>query len=196
MLKSDLSYAAVAAYLTSIFILPTLINTEYLDKLPMPYVLLFIGYPLVVIIGMIIASYISKKLAIIWQVAKFALVGVLNTAIDFGIYNFLIFISNITQDAGIAVINMLSFSTSVINSYFWNRKWVFKGAKQGNFFIFVTIALIGLTINTTIVWGLTTIVDPLFGMDKKLWANVAKALATSISMIWNFLGYKMIVFKK
>jgi len=132
----------------------------------------------------------------LWQVAKFALVGVLNTAIDFGILNLLILITGFTAGAGIGIINIPSFTLAILNSYIWNRKWVFENAKQGNFFVFVAVTVIGLLINTTVVVVVTTWIPPLFGLSPTLWANVAKVFATGFSMVWNFTGYKLVVFKR
>jgi len=56
--------------------------------------------------------------------------------------------------------------------------------------------LIGLAINSGIVYAITTFVPPTFVDSQKLWANLAKVLATGISLVWNFTGYRLIVFKK
>lgn len=196
MPQNDVVLTLVVAYLIAIFLLPTLMNTGYLAKIPFVYFVLYIVFPLVVILGMAIAKFISKKIAILWQVSKFALVGVLNTAIDFGILNFLIFLTDYTKGTGIGLINIPSFSLAILNSYFWNRKWVFEKSSEGNFFVFVAITVIGLLINTSVVVAITTFIPPVFDMSPTIWANVAKALATGFSMVWNFTGYKLIVFKR
>src|SRR3989344_2114598 len=180
MRHSDLVITLVIAYLIAIFALPTLMNTGYLLKIPFVYLIIYIVFPLITILGMYIANLIAKKMAILWQVAKFALVGVLNTAIDFGVLNFLIFLTNYTQGTGIGLINVPSFSLAILNSYIWNRKWVFEKMGEGNFFTFVAV---------------TTFIPPAFNLSPTVWANVAKVFATVFSMIWNFTGYKLIVFR-
>lgn len=63
-----------------------------------------------------------------------------------------------------------------------------------SFFIFFIVTFIGLIINSSLVsfvslhLHLTQIPD----LDK----NVAKVIATAVSLFWNFFGYKLIVFKK
>ena len=195
MRQSDLVITLVIAYLIASFALPTLMNTGYLLKIPFVYLILYIVFPLITILGMYIANLIAKKMAILWQVAKFALVGVLNTAIDFGVLNFLIFLTNYTQGTGIGLINVPSFSLAILNSYIWNRKWVFEKAREGNFFTFVAVTVIGLLINTSVVVAVTTFIPPAFNLSPTVWANVAKVFATVFSMIWNFTGYKLIVFR-
>jgi len=192
----DLTLTLVASLLIGAFFIPILLNTNSFDKIPYTYLVLFVGFPALALAGMYIVKQISKKVVVLWQVAKFGLVGVLNTAIDFGILNSLILLTEFTKGAGIGFINIPSFTVAILNSYLWNRKWVFEKAKQGNFFVFVAVTGIGLLINTGVLIGITTFVSPQFGMSPTLWANFAKAFATGFSMVWNFTGYKLIVFKK
>jgi len=196
MEKRDLLYSTSCAFLISVFLLPTLISTGFYPKVPSPLLLLFVGFPIVTIVGMFTAFFLGKKLALFWQLAKFALVGVLNTAIDFGILNLLIVVTSITSGIGIIFVNAISFSTALVNSYFWNKEWVFSSAKKGDFVTFVVVTIIGLSMNTGIVYFLTTYVPPVFVSSSAQWANLAKVLATGISLVWNFAGYKLVVFKK
>ncbi len=41
----------------------------------------------------------------------------------------------------------------------------------------------------------STYIHPLFGFSAARWLNIAKVLATVISLVWNFLGFKFFVFK-
>lgn len=196
MPKHDLLLSLGAALVIGLSLLPTLINTGLYNQVPFLPVLLFLGLPVLVAIGMFVAYFLGRRLAILWQLAKFALVGVLNTAIDFGVLNFLINVSGITSGIGIIFINITSFSLAIINSFFWNKQWVFGEGKQGNFVTFAIVTFIGLSLNTGIVYLLTTFVDPIIVTSDALWANLAKVLATGISMVWNFMGYKMLVFSR
>lgn len=147
---------------------------------------------------MSLLNKINKKLVV--QFSKFILIGALNTGIDFAILNLLMWQTGIYSGKYIILLNAISFSVAVINSYFWNKFWIFraKGTTQtGKEFVqFITITLIGMAINTAIVYSVTTLISPMFGLSVELWANLAKVAATGISLIWNFTGYKLIVFKK
>lgn len=195
MNKKDFSFSLAAALITSGFLYPTLQITGIYKKLPIPLVLLFLAFPVISILGMYIFSILSKKLSLLWQFAKFAQIGVLNTAVDFGILNILISYTHVTSGLGIIFINATSFTVALVNSYFWNKSWVFGGTKRSNFVTFVVVTLIGLLVNTGVVYGLTTFVPPVIVSSQALWANVAKLLATGLSLIWNFVGYKLVVFK-
>jgi putative flippase GtrA len=198
MLKDDLLTGLVLSYLIAGFLIPTLINTGLYNKLPHTYlfVFLFAIFPILTLIGIAVAHELGKKVHIIWQFAKFALVGILNTAIDFGILNILVSLTGIYKGPATLFMDATAFSTAVINSYYWNRKWTFHGAKQADFISFVAVTLIGLSINASLVFVITTFVQPHFVQTGQQWINVAKAMATAISLFWNFTGYKVIVFKK
>ena len=143
---------------------------------------------------------LTEKFPIIKQLVRFVVVGVINTGIDFLILNILMFSTKITSGSGMIAQNAISFSIATINSYYLNKAWTFedKDNKKGGvkFAQFLTVSLVGIVINTVIVYSFTTSIQPMFGISPQLWANVGKILATGISLIWNFLGYKFIVFKK
>ena len=186
--KRDIFFALAISYLVSIFSITILVNTDLLDRIPFVLVFLFAAFPIATVFGTLIAILVGKKIPILWQVAKFALVGVLNTIMDFGILNFLILITGIVSGVWIIIMNATSFSVSIVNSYYWNKEWVFPT-------IFL-VTIVGLGLNTGIVFVLTTYVHPILGVSPKMWANIAKALATGVSLFWNFAGYKIIVFRQ
>jgi len=138
---------------------------------------------------------------IIKQISKFVIVGVINTGIDFAVLNALLFSTKIYSGRWLILFNSISFSAAVINSYFLNKYWTFKSqnvedSKAKQFSQFLIISIIGISINDAIVYGLATFTSPLFGFSAQMWTNVAKLFATAASMVWNFIGYKFIVFKK
>jgi len=143
---------------------------------------------------------IFDRFPIAKQIFRFFVVGVINTGIDFLILNIEMFLTKITSGPGMIVQNAISFGLATINSYYLNKYWTFDykdKKKEGvKFAQFLIVSLIGISINTAIVYLFTTLVSPMFGMGNQLWANIGKILATGISLVWNFLGYKFIVFKK
>ncbi len=140
------------------------------------------------------------KFPFIKQFVKFFVVGIINTAIDFVVLNFEMMLTGITSGPYMFVLNSISFSVATTNSFFMNKRWTFedKENKQSGvkFSQFLVVSIVGITINGGIVYAITSFTNPLFGMSPQLWANVAKLFATVVSLIWNFLGYKFIVFKK
>lgn len=138
---------------------------------------------------------------LIKQISKFVVVGVINTGIDFAILNALMFSTNISSGKWMIIFNSISFTAAVVNSYFMNKYWTFQqqiaeNKPEKEFFQFIIVSVVGISINDAIVYGTTTFIPPIFGLSEKLWANVAKIFATLASMTWNFIGYKFFVFKK
>ncbi|MFN3301640.1 MAG: GtrA family protein [Patescibacteria group bacterium] len=86
----------------------------------------------------------------------------------------------------------------LINIYivknFLSKENFAKSSLEFSKFVFLTV--IGMAINTGIVYYLTSFVSPFFGLTKVLWANFSKAVATCISLFWNFTCYKFVVFKR
>lgn len=134
------------------------------------------------------------------QFLKFAFVGVINTAVDFAVLNLLMWTTGIYKGRWIILLNAIAFSVAVINSYIWNKFWTFKAketeAGPQEFTKFLIISLVGIGLNTGIVYFVTTYVPPILSISAPLWANTAKILATVLSLIWNFIGYKFLVFKR
>ncbi len=196
MEKRDLFFTIGASVLITFFLTPTLKNLGLYAKIPSPNIVIFVVFPIVAIVGMIVASFIGRFMAILWQIAKFGLVGVLNTVIDFGILNLLITLTGIQAGLGIVPLNLTSFTLATVNSYFWSKYWVFGGAKKSKFITFLIVSVLGIVLNTAVVFVLTTFVPAPGQMSPTVWANVAKIIATFVSLVWNFLGYKLIVFKR
>jgi putative flippase GtrA len=144
------------------------------------------------------------------RVGKFGVVGALNTVMDFIIYNLLHF------KLGWALIqaNIVSTTIAMIFSFYMNKKLVFRHhhgshLKQGIVFFAVTaFGLYVLQTGTiqllTEVWteplqllvGATHLInlDHIFS-DTFIVNNCAKALGTIISLTWNYVMYKKVVFR-
>lgn len=144
-----------------------------------------------------------NKILLLFQAGKFVIVGVINTAIDFAVLNLLMFATDIAQGAWYAAFKGISFLAAVTNSYFMNRFWTFKGEGQQNkgkeFAQFFVVSCIGFAINVGIASLVVNIIAgqmASLGISAKIWANIGALAATFCSMVWNFIGYKFIVFKK
>ena len=163
--------------------------------------------------GLFVANILSKKITVIWQIAKFGVTGILNALVDIGILALLtwlmrdslgidsesIIISAIPFITFYSLYKALSFVIANINSYYWNKYWTFKKdeeTEKSNFSQFFIVSVIGFIINViaaSIVFKLV-IISPAISTDQ---AGLIGAMAGSIlGLVWNFAGYKFIVFKK
>lgn len=154
--------------------------------------------PALAVIGLLFADFLGKRFFVIWQAAKFGLVGILNTLIDLGVLNFLSMLTGITKGFIVGGVNVPGFSVAVVNSYFWNKLWVFQRKERlfRDFPQFLAISVIGILLNSGIIVVITTYISPLFGVSEEVWLNIAKVAAVPVNMTWNFLGYKFIVFQR
>ena len=149
------------------------------------------------------------------QIWRFVTVGVINTFIDFAILNLLSKVTHIgIQDPGIIYLNIISFAVATTNSYFMNKYWSFADSstdRPKQFTVFLLVSIAGVLINSGtlkavvylapgfVAWvaHAVSVVLPLaFWQKIDLTLNIAKAMATAVSLVWNFLGYKLFVFKK
>ena len=196
MKKSDFIAVVVLGEIVAIFL--GFIIKGLRMNLPVPIFVLYILLPIVAVVTNAVFYWIGKKIPIFFQFAKFITVGLANTAVDFGILNFLMWSSGTYEGKSIILFNVVSFLIAAVHSYAWNKLWTFKAKEKTNvasqFLQFVVISFIGVLINSGIVYIIITWVSPLTGVEA--WANIAKVVATAVSLVWNFVGYKFIVFKK
>ncbi len=139
--------------------------------------------------------------ALIYQLSRFITVGLVNTAIDFGILRSLIYLTDIQSGGGLIVLNSIAFLTAVTNSYFMNKYWTFGLGPQSVRTIevskFLMVSLMGLYINDVVVYGITEFIRPPFEQIGPIsWIFIAKMVASGVSLVSNFVGYKFFVFKK
>ncbi len=85
--------------------------------------------------------------------------------------------------------NAIGFTVAVINNYFINRKWTFKSEQKipRQLVIFFLASLVGLTLNTLVVY--------LFNEVWLLNFYLSKIIAVAIVFIWNFTVNYFFVFK-
>ncbi len=143
----------------------------------------------------------------ITRVGKFGIVGVLNTFIDFVIYNVL------SSAVGLTLVqsNIISTSIAMVFSFLANKHVVFKSDKGSSvkqavlFFAVTAFGLYILQTGTikllTDVWLLPVTLGlalshllGITGHDQFLAKNAAKAIATVVSLTWNYIMYKKVVF--
>ncbi|MFZ3009403.1 MAG: GtrA family protein [Candidatus Microsaccharimonas sp.] len=128
---------------------------------------------------------------------RFGIVGGANTALDF----LLLFI---LVGFGLDKIpaNYISTSVALMFSFFVNRSFTFKN-KAGSakkqllqLALFIGITLVGLwVIQPLIILGIGSLLAST-GWSESLILLIAKLIATVASLIWNYVFYSRLVFKK
>jgi putative flippase GtrA len=130
-----------------------------------------------------------------WQVlvhelAKFGIVGAVNTALDFGLANLLHLGAGMDQYLAKA----LSVSVAATSSYFMNRHWTFRHrARTGlgrEYALFFVLNGVGLAIAEACIW----VVRVPMHKEGPLWFNLAQIAGLAIGMLFRFATYKRWVF--
>ncbi|MFH1656442.1 MAG: GtrA family protein [Candidatus Nealsonbacteria bacterium] len=205
MKKSDILAPVIIGFVIAVIFLGVLkFSPEYLPELPdtitKSAVYLLIIFPVLSVLGVFIAQFLSRKFEALFQLAKFILVGALNTFVDLGIMIILLTIFGISAGILYSTTKAFSFVCSVINSYFWNKFWTFgqkeTGVEAKEFGKFFLIAGTGFLINVGIASLVVNFIGPQFGLSKEKWALAGAFIAIICVFMWNFLGYKFVVFKK
>ncbi|OHA01803.1 MAG: hypothetical protein A3C11_01445 [Candidatus Sungbacteria bacterium RIFCSPHIGHO2_02_FULL_49_12] len=198
MSKKDVSVGLVAGLVIGVFLIPTAKNIGLFAKIPSPYLMLLVVLPILACLGVAVVGFIGRWMPIFWQVAKFGLVGVMNTAVNLGIYNTLIAATGYNKGTPLMIIFLIAFVFAVINSYFWNKHWVFGGIQSKNreeTLQFFAVTIVTAIVSSLIIKAVTEYIAPIGGLNAAQWANVANGFAIITSFIMNFFGYKLIVFR-
>jgi putative flippase GtrA len=119
------------------------------------------------------------------RLASFILVGLINTAVDIGAFTCLYELANLDVISS----NVLAFVLAVTNSYVLNRFITFSDRIGGGFPLrrflrFFIIAVVAMTVSTSIVYLASQFVYPVIG----------KLVATAASTLINYIGSHRFVF--
>ena len=120
------------------------------------------------------------------KLIRFSIVGVGNTLVNWGIF----FILN-AFGVYYIISNIIAYIIATINSYIWNSLWVFKygqGLNINTSVKFFILNLVGLTVNTTIMYILVDILN----FNK----FIALVIASVLVVMMNYTINKLWVFKE
>lgn len=122
----------------------------------------------------------------IGQAIRFGLVGVVNTAVDFGLFVALVTLLHMSPPIG----NVISYSAGVLCSFVLNGAWTFRhnprAGRSRRFGAFLAVNLSALAISTGIVAVGSDMMGPI----------VAKLVALPVTYAWGFVLSKFVVFRR
>ena len=130
------------------------------------------------------------------QVGRFAAVGVLNTLVDFLLFNAMWVLLNPSTPTGLAMMAAAAAAIATVNSYLLNANWTFRqrGLQRDAAARFVSFALLGIAVQT----GTALFVSHklLSGLQASpiVIANAAKLAAVLAAFLVTFAGYRVAVF--
>jgi len=190
MRRNDIIFAAICglalAWVASDFFLPAGRQVAIIGWI------FFIILPILSIIGLWLAEAIGKKFLFAHQAGKFVLVGAFADVIDIKVFQLLFWLLPFSL-----FFKGVSFLVATAIKYWWNKHWAFRqhekdgtGREAVQFFL---VTLVGLAINIVSFYYFSEIQ---VGISKELWVESSIIFAALVAAIWNFLGYKFLVFKK
>ena len=135
------------------------------------------------------------------QIIKFGIVGIISFFVDFTVYTLICNVLHIHY----MIAGACGFVISVIVNYVLSMKFVFCSkddmSKTKEFIIFVVLSVIGLVVNSLVLYICIDVVYMSLGWLQKLLSiemcnMAAKIIATGIVMIYNFVTRKIFLEKK
>lgn len=128
---------------------------------------------------------------------RFAVVGASSTAIDTGIFWYLVHVLQWRPWGDVIAANGVSFTIGVTNGFFWNRLWTFqatKGHAPTQYVKFVLVNLVGLVVDTLVVKATFAFAGA--WVDAAWLPVAAKIVAIPPVALWNFFAHSVWTFKE
>ncbi|MDO8424773.1 MAG: GtrA family protein [bacterium] len=200
MKKIDIILALVTGGTLAWFFSGIAKDIKFLASIPSLSLILFVLMPILSVFGLWIAWLLGKKFLFIFQVAKFVLLGAMATLIDLGAFKALGLALALNLSFANNIYKAISFLVATFVKYWGNKFWAFeKMEKKGmgkEMLRFYIVTALGLAVDVGIFSVVVNNIGPQFGIPLKTWETVGVLAAAVIVSVWNFIGYKFIVFKK
>ena len=200
-LARDIVLALIVGLLTGALAIPVVINLGLGTMLRVPLLLLPVIVAVLFAIALLVASLVASRVPSLFEFSKFAVVGVLNSGVDFGILNLLMLITGLSSGAAFLAFKSISVTLGVINSYLWNKYWTFNTSNSAadarrEFMAFMVVTLIAVGVNVAGADVIVNVIGAPAGFSTKLWANIGAISGAGLTLFTNFFGYKFFVFRK
>ena len=169
------------------------VGIDFFNKLAWIF---FILLPILSIIGLWICNIIGQRKLFFRQAGRFALTGIFADVVDIKAFQLFALIS----PAYALVLKGTSFLIAMAIKYLGNKYWAFeKHEKDGmkkEIIQFFLLTMVGLALNVGSFYYFVTVLGPQFSISIKAWTELSIIFAALVAAVWNFLGYKFVVFKK
>lgn len=122
---------------------------------------------------------------LIGKMLRFSVVGIAGAAIDFGFTYLCKEILRINK----FVSNALGFTLAATFCFFLNKYWTYESTSPlawREYLVFIAVSLVGLGINSLVLYLLTE--------KAKMRFYLSKCFAIAVAAVWNFLANLLITF--
>jgi len=201
MTKKDYMFGLIVGFVVGLLILLPIANMY--DALHVQ-VTFFVGLISVLFFSfaapfcLFVLGFLGKKKPALVQFGKFACVGVLNTLLNLGVMNLLMILTEIKDGIWYSAFVAIGFIVASTNSYFWNKFWSFESkttVSGGEYTKFLFFTFVGMLINTGVASLVVNVISVPQNISAGLWANIGGLFGTAASFMWNFLSYRLVIFK-
>ena len=130
------------------------------------------------------------------QLARFGLVGGLNTLVDLLILNGLLWLFPTNSTSLLLAFSALAYGLGAINSFLLNKYWTFRHRRKTTgqeLARFTLTTLCGIAWSTVMLWLASDALRPLLG-NAALWANASKVVAIGGTALISYIGMRLWVF--
>jgi len=135
-------------------------------------------------------SWIKTKFPWLIQFISFGFIGAFNTLLYLGIYNLGLYLGFNEQ-----LSNFIAFVISVLNAFYWNYKWVFKGSVSSDNKKIQSYSIIKFFALYTTTYFISAILLHVWIYMLNINEHIAPLLSLVITIPINYLVSKFWVFK-
>lgn len=202
MTKKDYTFGLIIGFLVGLLVLLPLQNISEdtnIQITPLLGIFSVVFFSFAAPLCLWVLGLLGKKKQALIQFGKFACVGVLNTLINLGVMNLLMLLTGIKEGIGYSGFVAIAFVIASTNSYFWNKFWSFQSTTSvsGNEYTkFLLFTFVGMLINTGVASLIVNVIGAPESISAGLWANIGGLFGTAASFMWNFLSYRLVIFKQ
>jgi putative flippase GtrA len=207
--KNDFWKAMAAGEGIAILALPVLNNLNFFRVisvknsfvLPVFLIAWMIILPFSAAVGLYLVYLLTAhKWPIVFQISKYGIIGLLNTVMTAGIFNFLMLLTGVAKGLLVDVFIVVAFAITITHSFFWQKFWTFSANHTNKAKIeyvkFFSVTTATSLLNIFLLHIIINTIGAPRGVDLKVWANIAFVILIPVAFFGNFFGYKIFVFKK
>lgn len=162
--------------------------------------------PVLWVCGIQLGYFLGRWFGFFNQFGKYVAIGFTNFAVDAGVFNFLLSLTHAPEGPLFVVQKSISFVVAVSHSYYWNRTWAFRTGtdapqtsqdeRRAEFTKFLAVNLLAMAVNVTVAFFVVHFFPRPDSFTLELWANVGGIAGAASALIFSFIGFKVVVFKK
>lgn len=195
----DYSFAVGTGLFTGIAAWRVLVFLDVSVLYGVPTVVLVVALPILWVLGVWLGYFLSRWIPFFEQFGRYSAVGFTNALMDFSILNILIAFIGLHADFSYSIFKGASFIGATATGYALNKYWSFEASRThgggSELTRYVIVAVIALVINDAVA-SFAHASGPFFGFTVEQWANLSAVAGSAVALIFSFIGYKMVVFKK